>query len=115
MAGWDREGRSPFLREQNNLGKNIEDSSTVLSDRVRLNMIFFRKRHGLRQEGFAARLGWGKHIIVRLENGYTPWSVDKIYKVSEVYGIPPAYFFLPINGYKEEATIINILRAIEFC
>lgn len=97
------------------MSKKMEDLSTVLSDRVRQHMTCLRKRRDLRQEDFAAMLGWGKHVIARLENGYTPWSVDKIYKVAEVFNIPPAYFFLPMNGYNENTNAINVIRAIEFC
>ena len=95
------------------MSRNLEDLRTVLSERVRLNMISLRKRRGLRQEDFAAELGWGKHVIQRLEGGYNPWSIDKVYRVAEVFNIPPAYFFLPFTGFEEDTSLVRILRGIE--
>ena len=90
-----------------------EEMMTDLAERVRANIVAFRKRRGLRQDDFAARCGWGRHIIARLEAGECAWSLAKLQRISQVFNIPATYFLLPLTGFEEDTSLIRFLRVLE--
>ena len=86
---------------------------SAMAERVRINMIAFRKRRNLRQEDFAAKCGWGTHVVHRLETGISVWNIEKIERVSEAFGVPFSYFTLPFTGFEEDTALLRILRSLE--
>lgn len=93
--------------------KDIRVINSAMAERIRVNMIAFRKRHDLRQEDFASMCGWGTHVVHRLETGISTWNVEKVEKVAEVFNIPFCYFTLPFTGFEEDTSLIRVLRSLE--
>ena len=84
-----------------------------LEERVRLNMLAFRKRKQLSQKKFSEALGWGYHILPDLETGKVKWSLIRIDQVCDQFEVPPDYFIMGEEVYEEKTGLLRLLYKME--
>lgn len=84
-----------------------------LEERVRLNMLAFRKRKGLSQKKFSEALGWGYHVLPDLEIGKVKWSLLRIDQVCDQFEVPPDYFLMGDEVFEEKTGLLRLLYNME--
>ncbi len=84
-----------------------------LEERVRLNMLTYRKRKGKSQKEFCEALGWGYHILPDLESGKVKWSLARINQVSKYFQCPPDFFLMGDEVAEEKTGMLRMLYSLE--
>ena len=84
-----------------------------LEERVRLNMLTYRKRKGMSQKEFCEALGWGYHILPDLESGKVKWSLARINQVSKYFQCPPDFFLMGDEVAEEKTGMLRMLYTME--
>ncbi len=84
-----------------------------LEERVRLNMLTYRKRKGMSQKEFCESLGWGYHILPDLESGKVKWSLARINQVSKYFQCPPDFFLMGDEVAEEKTGMLRMLYTLE--
>lgn len=93
----ETEEASAFRRVQ---GADLPMRRVTVNSIVALNLAFFRKAAGLKQEELAERLGWGKTTVSTAERSWNArrvrsFSVEDLLGIAVALGIPVAALFLP--------------------
>ena len=71
----------------------MQDYEVMYHKIISNNIRKLRKNVGLSQEVFAEKLGCSREFISRVENRKEKVSLKMILTLSEVFHVPPAYFF----------------------
>ena len=66
-----------------------------MSDKIQISMKAARVNAGLSQEDVAQKLHVGKQTVVNWEKGKTEPKINQARAISELYGMPLDYIFLP--------------------
>ena len=105
------------VRETVRVGVTMEKKETAvvddLEERVRLNMLTYRKRKGMSQKEFCKALGWGYHILPDLESGKVKWSLARVNQVSKYFQCPPDYFLMGDEVAEEKTGMLRLLYNLE--
>jgi len=88
----------------------LKDMENTIAERFRpKKLVELRRKKGLTQEALAELLGVTRVTVARWETGRLIPGTSSILKLSEIFGVPPSYFFESEKSRKGELEYLGEL------